>query len=108
MWHRSNVKQGLNGAADKLQGDVADVHEVVVTPFLMSSGEQESKTEPLESLHLKTNSEDVVADGSSLVSAPCVDLQFEVHLKNCCIFTSSIRLDEIATFGYWSTIDVIL
>ncbi|XP_024392475.1 uncharacterized protein [Physcomitrium patens] len=67
---------GLSGAADKLQGDVAGVHEIVVTPFPLSSEKQESETEPLDSIHLKSNSGDVVADGSSLELAN--ELQNEV------------------------------
>lgn len=89
----------MSGAADKLQGDVAGVHEIVVTPFPLSSEKQESETEPLDSIHLKSNSGDVVADGSSLVSDSCVPFHFEASFKERCSVTPSVRLDVIAIIG---------
>lgn len=75
MWRRSDVKQGLDGAADELLGDEADVHEGLRTHFPLSFGKQEAKSVTLESIHSKTKrGQALVADLSSLVGDPCLFL----------------------------------
>ncbi|KAG0619396.1 hypothetical protein M758_4G136700 [Ceratodon purpureus] len=60
---------GLDGAADELLGDEADVHEGLRTHFPLSFGKQEAKSVTLESIHSKTKrGQALVADDSSAKS----------------------------------------
>lgn len=54
---------GVEGAADELLGDEADVHEGLRAHFPLSFGRQEAKSVTLESIHSKTKRD---ADHSSL------------------------------------------
>lgn len=68
LWYGSNVEQEIEGAADELPGDEADIHDGLRTHFPLSFGKQEAKAVPLESIHSKTKRGEVVAERLLLVS----------------------------------------
>ncbi|XP_024370423.1 uncharacterized protein [Physcomitrium patens] len=59
----------IEGAADELPGDEADIHDGLRTHFPLSFGKQEAKAVPLESIHSKTKRGEVVAERLLLKSA---------------------------------------